>query len=88
MHFTVTGIPVGSTVTVTITLPAAIGACYLQTGSAYLESPDVQVAGRVVTVTVTDGGTADQDTVANGAVTSSALAAVPTEAAAMPAFTA
>jgi len=71
--FTITGIPAGSTVTLTITFPSDLPAdakyfkCSSATGLVWLV-PVVSIVGNVMTIQLTDGGVGDLDGVVNGII--------------------
>jgi hypothetical protein len=71
--FRITGVPVGGTVTVFITLPSGIPANgeywkYDSTNGWY-EIPYTLVSADTIAITLTDGGTGDSDGIANGTIT-------------------
>ncbi len=71
VEYDVEGIAAGSTVQVKLTFPEDIPAgskVYHVSSSGYSEVPDAAIAGRVVTLRLTDGGTGDRDLERNGVI--------------------
>jgi len=70
--FKIVGIPVGSTVTVTITLPGLVPTdteyWKYQAGIGWYEIPIVSIIDNTITIQLTDGGLGDTDGVADGTI--------------------
>ncbi len=79
--FKIVGIPVGSTVTVTITLPGPVADnteyWKYQEGKGWYEIPIISINNRTITIKLTDGGLGDTDGVANGTIVDPGGPAIP-----------
>ncbi|HEY5764552.1 MAG TPA: Ig-like domain-containing protein, partial [Candidatus Deferrimicrobiaceae bacterium] len=83
LYYQVEGISPGSTETVTLTYPRPLGnesKVYKNDSEGFWELSGATINGKTVTLTVTDGGTGDQDGVRNGVISDPVGVAVPAEA--------
>jgi hypothetical protein len=90
VEFDIINIAPGSTVTVTLTLPAPVTSLWKLQFSQWIEQTQAQFSGNQVTYKITDGTPGDEDLTDNGWIedpTGPAVAQVPAAVVVTPTFT-
>ena len=75
IHFTITGLTKGATITVTLTLPGPVSQYFKFQQGVYFAFGGATFSGNQVVLTLTDGGSGDGDLTADGSITDPGLPA-------------